>query len=278
MAEGRADQEVDRRAVLGWGMVGGVAGLAGLASWGEHSGGHPQAAAAAHGGHRPAGQPGGDTLPKPGPEPTPSLPPLVPRTKPVFSLSDILPQVPPNAIALTIDDGPSPQWTPKVLDLLARHKVKATFCLVGSQIKGHPSLAREIVDAGHHICNHTYTHPQPFAKLTADKVREEILRTTDEVYRATGVVPRLFRSPGGDWSPAVFSTVAEHGLTPIDWNDDPKDWSRPGVATITQKLLAGRAGDILLCHDGGGDRSQTVLALTTVIPTLLGRGLQFVTL
>jgi peptidoglycan/xylan/chitin deacetylase (PgdA/CDA1 family) len=204
--------------------------------------------------------------------------PVARRDRPVFRVHDYLPNAPANAVALTIDDGPDLPWTPEVLRVLAEYRVTATFSLVGMHVNHAPGLVRGIVAAGHGLCNHSLTHPQPFATLPPARIDAEIAGGLRAIHAATGRVATVFRSPGGDWSPAVFATVARWGMAPIDWDVDPRDWSRPGSGHITRKLLAARPGDILLCHDGGGDRSQTVTALRTVLPVLLARGLQFVTL
>jgi peptidoglycan/xylan/chitin deacetylase (PgdA/CDA1 family) len=188
-----------------------------------------------------------------------------------------LPTAPPSAVALTIDDGPDLAWTPQVLAVLAEHHVRATFSLVGIHVRDQPGLARQIVAAGHGVCNHSMTHPEPFASRPQATIDAEIKGGLQAIHVATGRVARVFRSPGGDWSPGVFATVARWGMTPIDWDVDPRDWARPGSGQITRKLLAARPGDILLCHDGGGDRSETVTSLRIVLPALLARGLRFVT-
>ncbi len=217
--------------------------------------------------------------PSPSPSPSPVFSPVaVPSRKPIHQIKEINPAAPPNSIALTIDDGPDPEWTPKVLDLLARHHVVATFCLVGDAIREHPELAKRIAAAGHAICNHTMSHPQPFAGLSSERMIAEVTGAHREIWKTTGVTSRLFRSPGGDWSPAVLATVAENGMQPLDWDIDPRDWARPGTGAIEAELLHAKPGSILLSHDGGGDRSQTLSALTTVIPVLQSRGLTFVTL
>jgi peptidoglycan/xylan/chitin deacetylase (PgdA/CDA1 family) len=205
------------------------------------------------------------------------------QSRPVYTLAEYRalvpgPAFPAHAIALTIDDGPHPVWTPKVLSLLDRFGVPATFCLIGNQVRGHESVARSVVSAGHNVANHSYNHPIKLPAEAPDQMHSEISRAQDKIYSATGFVPRLFRSPGGSWSPQLFSQTAQAGLIPVDWSDDPRDWSRPGTALITQRLLAAKAGQILLCHDGGGDRSQTYAALQTVIPALLARGYAFVSL
>jgi peptidoglycan/xylan/chitin deacetylase (PgdA/CDA1 family) len=214
------------------------------------------------------------------PSPTPTETPAAVqvRSAPAFTVHDLIPDAPKNAVALTIDDGPHPQWTPRVLDLLAHYKVLATFCLVGLEVRAFPDLVRSTVRAGHMVCNHTNTHPQPFNRLPADRLDVEIGSAQTIISTETGHLPKLFRAPGGAWSPLVFSAAARHGLIPIDWDIDPRDWSRPGTATIVRKLLAARPGDILLCHDGGGDRSETLAALAQVLPVLLARGYEFITL
>jgi peptidoglycan/xylan/chitin deacetylase (PgdA/CDA1 family) len=222
--------------------------------------------------------PRANTVPALRPGHPPQLAPLTPRTDAVHMMHDLMPAAPPNAIALTIDDGPHPEWTPKMLDLLAEHRVKATFSLIGEQVKELPKLAERIVSAGHQLCNHTMTHPLEIASLSRKRVDAEITEAHDRIGDATGVAPRFFRSPGGAWSKNVFRSAARHGMTPIDWAVDPRDWARPGTKRIEHSLLDAKGGDILLCHDGGGDRSETLKALAKVIPALQQRGLVFASL
>jgi peptidoglycan/xylan/chitin deacetylase (PgdA/CDA1 family) len=198
--------------------------------------------------------------------------------EPAFTVHELLPDAPRTAIALTIDDGPDPQWTPQVLGLLAKYRIKATFSLVGVHVAQAPHLAKEIVERGHAVANHTMHHLQPFASLSRREVVREVAEAQSLISGATGRVPSLFRAPGGDWSPVVFEAIAARGLRPIDWDVDPRDWSLPGVAFIARALLAAKPGDILLCHDGGGFRRETVTALDEVLPVLLRRGLTFVSL
>ena len=205
------------------------------------------------------------------------------QPKPVFTLSDYrrmtgAPPFPADAIALTIDDGPHPVWTPKILRLLDHYNVPAMFCMIGNQVLGHEAVARTVTKAGHQLANHTWSHPTELAGKPRDLVRKEIDRAQAKISQTTGYAPKLFRSPGGDWSPTVLQEVAHAGLIPLDWSDDPRDWSRPGVPHIKSKLMAARPGQILLCHDGGGDRSQTYAALSAVIPALRAKGLRFVAL
>jgi peptidoglycan/xylan/chitin deacetylase (PgdA/CDA1 family) len=188
------------------------------------------------------------------------------------------PDFPPDAVALTIDDGPHPAWTPEVLRLLARYHVPATFCLIGNQVQGHEAVARSVVDAGHQVANHTWSHPAQLSTMTPEQVQQELDRAQEKIHDTTGHTPTIFRSPGGAVSPAIFAAAARSGMVPVNWDADPRDWTRPGTPAITNRLLAARPGDILLCHDGGGDRSQTCAALRTVIPALQARGYRFVAL
>ncbi|WP_432967655.1 polysaccharide deacetylase family protein [Dactylosporangium sp. CA-233914] len=220
--------------------------------------------------------------PHPAPSPSPS-PSLAPLSRPVFTLREYRqvvpgPDFPPDAVALTIDDGPHPAWTPQVLRLLERYGVPAMFCLIGNQILGHEGVARSIVAAGHQVANHTWSHPAGIATLPPDLVQQELDRAQEKIHDVTGHTPTIFRSPGGAVSPAVFAAAAKTGMIPVNWDTDPRDWTRPGTGAITDRLLKARPGDILLCHDGGGDRSQTCAALRTVIPALQARGLRFIAL
>ncbi|MFE9426597.1 polysaccharide deacetylase family protein [Kitasatospora sp. NPDC006697] len=211
--------------------------------------------------------------------PTPSATATVAaRSKPVYTVRDLLPNAPGDAIALTIDDGPNPLYTPQVLALLRKYDIRATFSVVGSEAHAHKDLIRAIAADGHTVANHTMTHPQPFSKRSDAQIQQQIADAQSVIVDAGAPAPTLFRSPGGDWSPAVFQAAAKYGMTPIDWDVDPRDWSRPGVPHITEKLMAARPGDILLCHDGGGDRSQTLDALKSVLPALKAKGFAFVTL
>ena len=180
----------------------------------------------------------------------------------------------PKVVALTLDDGPHPVYTPQVLELLQRLGIKATFCMIGRQIAANASLVGEVVAAGHMIVNHTWDHADQ-SKLTYSKVRSEITRANDAL-ASVGVYPSIFRAPYGAWSPTVFQACAAMNLRPLDWSVDPRDWSRPGTGTIVSRILQQtRTGSIILEHDGGGDRSQTVAALKTVLPELLAQGYRF---
>ena len=203
--------------------------------------------------------------------------------RPVYQLDEFLARsktthMPRNAIMLTIDDGPQSDWTPKYLRLLAKYHVQATFCMIGRQVKGNAALVKAVASEGHHIANHTFNHPLSLPKLSAARVHAEMEDTNDAIVRASGFRPRQFRAPGGNWGPEIMREAAAQEMLPLGWDIDPRDWSRPGVAHIKSAMLASRPHDIILCHDGGGDRSETFAALTDVIPALLSRGWTFVTL
>ena len=190
--------------------------------------------------------------------------------RPVYYLDDG-----PKVIALTIDDGPSPVYTPQVLRVLEKYGVRATFSMVGENVSYYPAIAREVADAGHTIINHTWDHARLTA-LSASRQQEEIARATDAIHAATGVQPRMFRAPYGAWSREAFAYCASERLVPLDWSVDPRDWSRPGVSEIVRTIMrTTRSGSIILEHDGGGNRAQTVAALEIVLPRLIGEGYRF---
>jgi peptidoglycan/xylan/chitin deacetylase (PgdA/CDA1 family) len=195
--------------------------------------------------------------------------PIAPAT-PVYYLDDG-----PKTIALTIDDGPSPVYTPQILRILQKYRVTASFSMVGQNVTYYPGLVREVADAGHVIVNHTWDHAD-LALLDAAQVRTEIARATDAIAAAAGERPRIFRAPYGAWSRATLEYCASEQLMPLDWSVDPRDWSRPGVREIVGNIMHNtETGSVILEHDGGGDRSQTVAALKVVIPALLDRGFRF---
>ena len=181
----------------------------------------------------------------------------------------------PKVIALTIDDGPSPLYTPQVLQVLEQYNITASFSMIGENVSSYPAVAREVADAGHVLVNHTWNHAN-LTLLSEAGLSTEIGRATDVIHGATGVRPQLMRAPYGAWSPAVLRYCASEKLTPLGWSVDPRDWSRPGVSRIVATIMSTtQTGSIILEHDGGGDRSQTVAALKIVIPRLLDEGYRF---
>jgi peptidoglycan-N-acetylglucosamine deacetylase len=199
---------------------------------------------------------------------------------PIYDLGDFLRREPRyhferRSILLTIDDGPSREWTPRYLRLLERHGVVATFNVIGEQVPPNRHLVRAVASEGHVIANHTWTHDERLPYRSARRIHREIARTSEAIHDASGYLPAQFRAPGGVWGPAVFAELARQHMMPVGWDIDPRDWALPGTAAIASAIRKARPGDIVLCHDGGGDRYQTFAALQIVIPELLARGLHF---
>lgn len=279
--EGTPRSVVTRRAVL---VAGGVTLLAGYAGRPGPARIGTARAAATHSAHDLAAvKPGhsarshaaaAGTVPPSGPPPTvpPQRDPGLRRDEPMYYVDDGR-----KVIALTIDDGPSPVYTPQVLRLLEQYRITASFSMIGLEVHSFPSVARDVSAAGHVIANHTWSHVD-LALYTPAKVASQIDRATETIHRATGQVPRLFRAPYGAWSRAVFERCARSGMIPLDWSVDPRDWARPGVAAIVRNIMRNTTtGSIILEHDGGGNRAQTVAALKIVLPRLIDEGFRFTT-
>jgi peptidoglycan-N-acetylglucosamine deacetylase len=177
------------------------------------------------------------------------------------------------AVALTFDDGPSPVWTPRILKLLAKYHVHATFCMIGEQVAEYPYLVREVVAAGDTLCNHSWDHDEFMDHSSAHHIRAEMTRTLAALHKAAPGAPvRYYRQPGGNWSRAIVATARSLGMSPLDWSVDPADWQKPPAADIVHDVKSTtHPGSIILDHDGGGDRSRTYAALTTLLPYLRHR-------
>jgi cellulose synthase/poly-beta-1,6-N-acetylglucosamine synthase-like glycosyltransferase/peptidoglycan/xylan/chitin deacetylase (PgdA/CDA1 family) len=192
--------------------------------------------------------------------------------------------MPPKTIALTFDDGPDPAWTPKILDLLSKHHVPATFFVVGSEVARHPDLARRLAAEGHEIGVHTFTHPD-LSVLPPWRRDLENSQTQLAVAYATGRSTSLLRPPYSSFPDALtdadYATVREvgaQGYTTVLDDVDSEDWRRPGVDAIVHNATPENTkGAIVLFHDAGGDRSQTVAALDRLIPRLQQDGYRFTT-
>ncbi|WUX14839.1 polysaccharide deacetylase family protein [Streptomyces sp. NBC_01439] len=180
-----------------------------------------------------------------------------------------------NAVNVTIDDGPDPRWTPKVLDVLRRHDVKATFCMVGPQAKAHPDLVKKVVADGHRLCDHTMNHDTAMDKKPVAYQEQQILEAKKLIEEAAGGGAKVeyYRAPGGAFTPDSRRIAAAHGMRPLGWNVDTKDFDKPGTAAIVNavKREIGN-GPTVLFHDGGGNRAQTVDALGQVLTWLKEQG------
>jgi peptidoglycan-N-acetylglucosamine deacetylase len=179
-------------------------------------------------------------------------------------------------VALTFDDGPGP-YTPGVLSVLEREHVAATFFLVGQEIPDfRVSAEREIRD-GFVLGNHTENHPM-LARMSAHDQYEQLFEQTARIELLGGHRPRLFRPPYGSFNATTFKLLHQMHLLMVLWSVDTDDYERPGVEVIVQRALEGaKPGAIILMHDGGGDRSQTIAALPEVIRRIRARGLHLVT-
>jgi peptidoglycan-N-acetylglucosamine deacetylase len=170
-------------------------------------------------------------------------------------------------VALTFDDGPS-SYTPQVLSILKHHHAKGTFFEIGQQVSKESAA---VVKAGQELANHSYHHE-------SYPSRSSMSATNSRIKSASGFAPCLFRPPGGAYNSRVVGDARALGMTTVIWNVDPRDWSRPGSDAIYSRVVsATRPGSIVVMHDGGGDRSQTVAALPRIIKTLRGRGYRLVT-
>jgi peptidoglycan-N-acetylglucosamine deacetylase len=188
----------------------------------------------------------------------------------------------PNAVALTFDDGPSTLYTEKVLHVLGRFGVRATFFVIGEQADQHPELVQEELAAGMAVGNHTWDHPDspPFRDLPRPRMVEEMRRTSESLQGNVALTPVVFRPPGGAYSDLVVQVAREQGMRVVLWSVDPEDWrSAARARDIARTVLDNvHAGSIVLMHDGGGFQDATVKALPRIIKGIQKRGLDFVTL
>lgn len=176
-------------------------------------------------------------------------------------------------VYLTFDDGPHPEHTPQVLDILARYDAKATFFVLGSLAQAYPELIDRIVAEGHTVANHSWAH-QDLANLSHEEFNESIGRTEAVLgEHATGCL----RPPFGSLNENTGAWAAELGLEVVLWDTDTVDWQKPGVDAIADAIVDGARNGRpnILLHDGGGDRTQSVLALDRALDELSGDGLRF---
>jgi len=180
-------------------------------------------------------------------------------------------------IALTFDDGPHPKYTEQVLNLMDQYEAKGTFFLVGKQAEASPELVLRMHNEGHEIGNHTYTHP---STKSVAKIVMEIKETDEALTSILGYSPKLFRPVEGYYTEQLVQEVVQEGYKMVmwSWHQDTEDWRDPGVNKIVNKVLKGAGeGNIVLFHDGGSNREQTVQALEIILPELQKQGYKFVT-
>jgi peptidoglycan/xylan/chitin deacetylase (PgdA/CDA1 family) len=190
-----------------------------------------------------------------------------------------------NVVALTFDDGPNGEYTQEVLDILDREGIKGTFFLIGKNVEVYPQIARRIVESGHCIGNHSYSHQYRLPFKTAQAVRDEVDGAEEAIYRATGVRPKLFRPPHGFKTPWMMHTIRDMGYKTITWDDMTTDYLARSKPEHIAKRIVDRVkpGSIIVLHDGlnlnhGVNRENTVEALEIIIKELRDKGYSFVSL
>jgi peptidoglycan-N-acetylglucosamine deacetylase len=180
-------------------------------------------------------------------------------------------------VALSFDDSPGPR-TEAIVKTLLSHHAKATFFIIGNRVPGHVQLLRAMVGDGMELGNHSYSHPRDLVRMAVGAFRE-LEMANSAIRHATGFEPCLFRPPYGQLTPDLVQRAKEAGLTTAKWNVDPADWTHPGVATISERVLSGaRPGSIVVLHDNFESRGQSLRALPAIIEGLQTRGLHLVTI
>ncbi len=178
-------------------------------------------------------------------------------------------------VALTFDDGPSTIYTTKVLAILEKYRIKATFFVVGRNARLRPKLLKKMIADGDIIGNHSFSHPK-IPHLTGENLYKEIERPEEIVNKITGIKPKLFRFPYGAENKRVIAFVKSQGLTPVFWGYTPQDFKRPGSKAIAQGVIDhAYSGEVILLHDGPTKRQQTVDALPKIIQGIRNKGLGF---
>jgi len=180
-------------------------------------------------------------------------------------------------IALTFDDGPHPRYTMQILDILAEYGIKATFFEVGENVIYYPEAAMRVASEGHEIGNHTYTHPH-IKNLNEEQLSEETRRCESAIIEVTGIKPKIFRPPEGVVDSAVKTWADKNGYSVVLWSVDTRDWAGTSVSEMVKNVDNNvRPGSIILMHDYVSRKSHTVEALKKMIPMLLDKGYEFVT-
>ena len=206
------------------------------------------------------------------PEPADPAPAPTTTTAAVVVPRPVTPDDDGDVVYLTFDDGPSPDYTPQMLDVLARHGARATFFVVGSLVQSYPELVQRIAAEGHTVANHTWNH-EDLAGLSRAAFDETIGRT--QAVLGDLAAPCL-RPPYGSVGASTREWAAAHGLTLMTWDASPRDWLRPSPEEVADYLVQwARPGVVILMHDGGGDRSRTVQGLDMALERLTDRGLRY---
>jgi peptidoglycan-N-acetylglucosamine deacetylase len=206
----------------------------------------------------PAGPPTSTSAP-------PAAAPATPTTTPL----------PTKYVVLTFDDGPDVAYTPKVLDILAQYGAKATFFEVGQNVRKHPELTKRVHESGHSVQNHTWTHTD-LRYLGAAAFRQQVTSTDQAIRAQIGSTPACLRPLYGGVNATVRQRAKALGKDLVVWTVDSRDWTKPGTTAIVQRVLKNvHSGSVILMHDGGGNRTQTVAALPTILKSLKAQGYGF---
>lgn len=199
---------------------------------------------------------------------------------PSFASDDVVRRITTQdkVLALTFDDGPSPTFTPKVLSLLEQYHARATFFVIGERVKQYPDIVRREVTLKNQVENHTYHHIVVTGK-GKHEIEMELSQSEKDISSVTGFAPHFFRPPGGHYDATSVNVAEQHGYITVLWSVDSRDWSDPGVEDIVLRVMKNvHSGDIVLFHDQGGNRAQTIQALRVILPKLEAEGYRFVTL
>ncbi|MEU6858718.1 polysaccharide deacetylase family protein [Glycomyces sp. NPDC046736] len=216
-----------------------------------------------------AGEPTGESPASDAPA-SPSAEPEAPAAEPVAVYEGPLGtrnHTGSEAVALTFDDGPSPEWTPRVLDMLREQGVKAMFCVIGAYAEAYPELVADIVNEGHTLCNHSWFHEFDLGTWSEAEIRANLQRTNDAITKAApGADIPYFRHPGGQWTDKAIAVAADLGMESLHWTVDPSDWDNATTKKqIEQRVLdASSPGAIVLLHDGASNQKDMCGALEEI--------------
>ncbi len=187
-------------------------------------------------------------------------------------------------VALTFDDGPWPNSTAEILKILEENDAHATFFMIGNQVSENADIVKKLQAAGNQLATHTYDHAAGSGQgvnltyMSESEQINEVTKGISSIEDVTGTkISHILRAPGGNYYGSLVETLHPYITAEIGWDVDTEDWRRPGSDVIAQRIESVKPGEIILCHDGGGDRSQTVEAIRTAIPALKAQGYKFVT-
>ncbi|WP_344488176.1 polysaccharide deacetylase family protein [Glycomyces endophyticus] len=180
-----------------------------------------------------------------------------------------------DSVALTFDDGPSPEWTPKVLDMLRERGIKAVFCVIGAYAEAYPELVADIAREGHTLCNHSWYHEFDLGTWSEEEIRANLQRTNDAILKAApGADVAYFRHPGGQWTDKAIGVAADLGMESLHWAVDPSDWDDKTTERQIREHVLDRTGPgaIVLLHDGASNQQDMCGALTSILDEFEDRG------